>query len=150
MKKTLLIGLALMLCPILVAQGIEGTILKKGKPKKGVVVWLKMADVIDVTDKDGHFSFTSASTIDTLQITASSKLDAKVAVGENAHITVELGDKEFTVDNGTTEQHLAYTHVSGSSGGGGVTHEVIMRSGLRGANGVIIISTIKGVKAAME
>ena len=56
MKRFLILMLTLLSGYTLMAQGLTGTVLKKGKPKKGVVVWLKKADKSATTDKEGRFA----------------------------------------------------------------------------------------------
>jgi len=130
MKRLLLTLICLVGSFALMAQGLTGVVLKKGKPKKGVVVWLKKADVSVKTDKDGRFAFDSASPVDTLQIAASAKQDAKIPVGSFHDMTISLDKDDFTVTDGGVEQTLAYERIATSSGGG-VNHELIMRSGMK-------------------
>lgn len=44
------------MCLSSMADDISGVILKNGKPKKGITVWMKKADKAVETDKEG-FSF---------------------------------------------------------------------------------------------
>ena len=135
MNKILLILVCILSSTTLMAQGISGTVLKKGKPKKGVVVWLKKADKSATTDKEGRFSFDSYSPSDTLQIAASAKQDALVPVGNMHEVTISLNDKDFNVKDVDVERTLPYVQVTASSGG--VNHELIMRSGFRTVSEVL-------------
>ncbi|MBQ8008571.1 MAG: TonB-dependent receptor plug domain-containing protein [Bacteroidaceae bacterium] len=132
MRRILFILLAFLACQGVLAQKISGVVLKKGKPKKGVTVWLKKADKAVDTDKEGRFSFTGALADDTLQITAGARADAKILVGNHKDIIVNLDKNDFTVKEDDVEQTLKYTLLSRATGASdGVTHEMIMRSGLR-------------------
>ena len=135
MNKILLILVCLLSSTTLMAQGISGTVLKKGKPKKGVVVVLKKADKSATTDKEGRFSFDSYAPSDTLQIAASAKQDALVPVGNMHEVTISLNDKDFNVKDVDVERTLPYVQVTASSGG--VNHELIMRSGFRTVSEVL-------------
>lgn len=128
-----LIGMVLLVLMALpsTAQEISGVVLKNGKPKKGITVWLKKADKIMETDKEGRFTFTDAYRGDTLQITATAKADAKIAIADWKEITVNLEKKNYTFNDGTTETSAEYVVLPAMKPGEGVTHEMIMRSGLR-------------------
>ena len=130
MKRTLL-GWALvsLMCLPLMADDISGIILKNGKPKKGITVWMKKADQAVETDKDGKFFFSNVFDGDTLQITASAKSDAKILLRDWRKITVNL------------EKNIMLPPMKV---GDGVTHEMIMRSGLRSIPD-IIRSYVSGV-----
>ena len=133
MKKRLLgwVMLSLM-CLSLMADDISGIILKNGKPKKGIVVWLKGADFTVETDKTGRFKFFNVSPEDTLQVTVSMRLDVKFAVGDMKNITVNLSKNSCELDDGSTKREIAYNRVMISSNSAdGVTHEMIMRSGMK-------------------
>ena len=96
MKKRLLgwIMLSLM-CLSSMADDISGVILKNGKPKKGITVWMKKADKAVETDKEGRFFFTNVFEGDTLQITVSAKSDAKILLRDWRQITVNLEKKNI-------------------------------------------------------
>ena len=132
MKRTLL-GWALvsLMCLPLMADDISGVILKNGKPKKGITVWMKKADQAVETDKDGKFFFSNVFDGDTLQITASAKSDAKILLRDWRKITVNLEKKNYTVNDGNSEISYDYIMLPPMKVGDGVTHEMIMRSGLR-------------------
>ena len=139
MKRFLILMLTLLSGYTLMAQGLTGTVLKKGKPKKGVVVWLKKADKSATTDKEGRFAFESTGANDTLQIAVSAKYDALVAVGNSREVTVSLNDKDYSVKNVgdvDVERTLPYVQVTAKSSGG-VNHELIMRSGFRSVSEVL-------------
>ena len=127
-----LVGLVFVLLATLpsAAQEISGVVLKNGKPKKGITVWLKKADKAMETDKDGRFAFTEAYRGDTLQITATAKSDAKIVVADWKEITVNLEKKNYTFNDGTKELTAEYVVLPAMTPGEGVTHEMIMRSGL--------------------
>ena len=135
MKRFLVLVLAMFTCYALMAQGITGTVLKKGKPKKGVVVWLKKADKSVTTDKEGHFAFDSSSPVDTIQIAVSAKYDAVMPVGNMNEMTISLNDKDFDVKGVDVERTLPYVQVTAAKGG--VNHELIMRSGFRSVSEVL-------------
>ena len=138
MKRFLILMMALFASYALMAQGLTGTVLKKGKPKKGVVVWLKKADKSATTDKEGRFAFDSTGANDTLQIAVSAKYDALLAVGNSHEVIVSLNDKDFNVKNVgdvDVERTLPYVQVTAKSGG--VNHERIMRSGFRSVSEVL-------------
>lgn len=132
MKKRLLgwIMLSLM-CLSSMADDISGVILKNGKPKKGITVWMKKADKAVETDKEGRFFFTNVFEGDTLQIIVSAKSDAKILLRDWRQITVNLEKKKYTVNDGKSENTYEYVVLSPLRVGDGVTHEMIMRSGLR-------------------
>ncbi|MBO7418300.1 MAG: hypothetical protein J6U14_05140 [Bacteroidaceae bacterium] len=113
------------------AQEISGVVMKNGKPKKGITVWLKKADKLAETDKDGHFFFNDAFSGDTLQITATAKTDAKIILTDWKEITINLEKKNFTFNGGKGETTGEYITLPTMKPGEGVTHEMIMRSGLR-------------------
>ena len=113
------------------ADDISGVILKNGKPRKGINVWLKKADRAMETDKEGKFFFGDVAEDDTLQITAATRADAKFPVGNWKDIIVELAKKDFVVSDGTKEQRFPYTMMPLPKPSDGVTHEMIMRSGQR-------------------
>lgn len=130
-KKLLCWVLLSLMCLPSMADDISGIILKNGKPKKGVNVWLKKADKAVLTDKDGRFAFSEAYANDTLVITATARADAKVVLNSWKEVTVNLGKKDFTVNFGNEEFRFDYTLLPATKTGDGVTHEMIMRSGLR-------------------
>ena len=130
-EKLLALALVAFWCLPSMADDISGVVLKDGKPKKGITVWLKKADKAMETDKEGKFFFSDAFPGDTLQITASAKADAKVVVGGWQQVTVNLGKKNYTVNNGQSEETHDYYMLAVGNSGDGVTHEMIMRSGLR-------------------
>lgn len=135
MNKFLLILVCILSSTTLMAQGLSGTVLKKGKPKKGIVVVLKKANKSVTTDKEGRFAFDSASPSDTLQIAASVKQDALVPVGNMHEMTISLNDKDFDVKDVDVERTLPYVQVVASSGG--VNHDLIMRSGFKSVSEVL-------------
>jgi hypothetical protein len=132
--KEKLLGLVLvsLICLPSMADNLSGVILKNGKPKKGITVWLKGADFRVETDKEGRFKFFKVSPDDTLQVTVSMRLDAKFAVGDKKDITVNLGKNSCVLNDGNSEQEITYNHAMlSSSSSDGVTHEMIMRSGMK-------------------
>lgn len=131
--KEKLFGLVLvsLVCLPSMADDITGVVLKNGKPKKGINVWLKNADKAVETDKEGKFYFSDVAEDDTLQITAGARIDAKFPVGDMKNITVELDKKDFVLSDGAKEQRIPYTMLPVSKSTDGVTHEMIMRSGQR-------------------
>lgn len=129
-EKLLALAFVALWCLPSMADDISGVVLKDGKPKKGITVWLKKADKAVVTDKEGKFFFSDAFAGDTLQITASAKADAKIALGDWQQITVNLGKKSFTVNDGRSEQNYEYSMLPPTKGSDGITHEMIMRSGI--------------------
>ncbi|MCR4764596.1 MAG: hypothetical protein K5856_00250 [Bacteroidaceae bacterium] len=149
MKEKILGFLLLSLCCLpLLADDISGVVMKKGKPKKGITVWLKKADLVMETDKDGRFFFNNAFDGDTLQITAGAKIDAKIVVRDWRQINVNLEKNNYTVNDGKSENTYEYIYLPSIKGGDGVTHEMIMRSGLRSIpeiirnyiSGVVVVS----------
>ena len=132
MKKKLLgwILVSLICLPIM-ADDISGIIMKNGKPKKGITVWMKKADQAMETDKDGKFFFSNVFDGDTLQITASAKSDAKILLRDWRQITINLEKKNYTVNDGKSENTYEYIILPPIKAEDGVTHEMIMRSGLR-------------------
>lgn len=145
MKKKLLgwILVSLICIPIM-ADDISGIIMKNGKPKKGITVWMKKADQAMETDKDGKFFFSNVFDGDTLQITASAKSDAKILLHDWRQITINLEKKNYTVNDGNSEISYDYIMLPPMKVGDGVTHEMIMRSGLRSIPD-IIRSYVSGV-----
>ena len=139
MKRIIaLVGtLALLLCQGLQAQELTGTILKDGKPQKNVSVWLKIGRASAVTDKTGHFALSGAMPEDTLQVSVSSKYDAKIVVGDLKNITINLGKEDFTVEGGLEEVKVTYSPVPEVKRGSKITHDIIMRSGMKSVNDVI-------------
>lgn len=128
-----LFGLVLfsLVCLPSMADDITGLILKKGKPMKGINVWLKNADRAVETNKEGKFYFFDVAEDDTIQITAGPRADAKFPLGDLKNITVELDKKDFVLSDGTKEQRIPYTMLPIPKSSDGVTHEMIMRSGQR-------------------
>lgn len=139
MKKLIsLIGMmALLLAQTMQAQDLTGTILKDGKPQKNVSVWLKIGRASAVTDKAGHFALSGVVPDDTLQISVSSKYDAKIVVGELKDITINLGKESFSVSGNLDEVTVPYSPVPQMKRGSAITHDVIMRSGLKTVSDVI-------------
>ena len=129
-KLLCLVLVSLVILPSM-ADDITGVILKNGKPKKGITVWLKGADRAMETDKEGKFYFFDVAEDDTLQITAGARADAKFPVGDMKNITVDLDKKDFVLSDGTKEQRIPYTMLPIPKPTDGVTHEMIMRSGQR-------------------
>jgi len=119
------------------AQDITGVVLKNGKPKKGINVWLKKADRAMDTDKEGKFYFFDVAEDDTLLITAGTRADAEFPVENMKNITVDLNKKDFVVSDGTKEQRLPYVMLPLPKPSDGVTHEMIMRSGLRSISDIL-------------
>ena len=130
-KFTMLMVLAMIICQAAIAQELTGTILKGGKPQKGVPVWLKNGRTSTYTNKEGNFTLSNAQPDDTLQISVSSKYDAKVLVGELKNITVSFEKENFTLNDGTNEVQLPYSIVPPVKRGSVITHEMIMRSGMK-------------------
>lgn len=138
MKKLVGIIAALVLCCQLIqAQDLTGTILKDGKPQKNVSVWLKIGKASALTDKTGQFTLSGVMPEDTLQVSVGSKYDAKIVVGELKNITINLGKEGFTVEGGLEEVTAAYTPVPQIKRGSKITHDVIMRSGLKTVSDII-------------
>ena len=132
MKRVLFIlGMSLLVCQYMWADSISGIVTKKGKPRRGVTVWLKLADKSIETDKEGRFIFANASPEDTLCITAGTRADARIPVGEKQTIVVDLDKNDFSVNDGQSEERFKYTMLPLPKSSDGVTHEMIMRSGLR-------------------
>ncbi len=138
MKKLVGIIAALVLCCQLIqAQDLTGTILKDGKPQKNVSVWLKIGRAATVTDKAGKFTLSNVLPEDTLQISVNTKYDAKIVVGELKNITINLGKEDFTVEGGLEEVKVSYSPVPQMKRGSAITHDVIMRSGLKTVSDII-------------
>ena len=68
--------LMLLLCQVMQAQELTGTILKDGKPQKNIRVWLKHNKGVVKTDKEGHFWLPLVHPSDTLVMGVSTKYDA--------------------------------------------------------------------------
>ena len=138
MKKFIgIIGLLLLCCQLMQAQDLTGIILKDGKPQKNVSVWLKIGKASATTDKSGHFALSGVLPEDTLQMSVSAKYDAKIVVGDLKNITINLGKEDFTVEGGLEEIKVSYTPVPQMKRGSKITHDVIMRSGMKSVNDVI-------------
>ena len=129
--------LALIMCQSMQAQDMTGTILKDGKPQKNVSVWLKIGRSTALTDKEGHFTLTNVLPEDTIQISVSSKYDAKIVAGDLKNITVNLSKETFTVEGGLEEITVPYSPVPNLKRGSAITHDVIMRSGLKNVSDII-------------
>ena len=130
-------GVLVLCCQLIQAQDLTGTILKDGKPQKNVSVWLKIGKASALTDKTGQFTLSGVMPEDTLQVSVSSKYDAKIVVGELKNITINLGKEGFTVEGGLEEVTTAYTPVPQIKRGSKITHDVIMRSGLKTVSDII-------------
>lgn len=138
MKKLIgFIGILLLGCQLMQAQDLTGIILKDGKPQKNVSVWLKIGKASAITDKSGHFALSGVLPEDTLQMSVSAKYDAKIVVGDLKNITINLGKEDFTVEGGLEEIKVSYTPVPQMKRGSKITHDVIMRSGMKSVNDVI-------------
>ncbi|MCR5573235.1 MAG: hypothetical protein K6F78_00235 [Bacteroidaceae bacterium] len=138
MKKFIgIIGILLLGCQLMQAQDLTGIILKDGKPQKNVSVWLKIGKASATTDKSGHFALSGVLPEDTLQMSVSAKYDAKIVVGDLKNITINLGKEDFTVEGGLEEIKVSYTPVPQMKRGSKITHDVIMRSGMKSVNDVI-------------
>ena len=139
MKKLIVfVGMmVLLLGQTLQAQDLTGTILKDGKPQKNVSVWLKIGRASAVTDKTGRFVLSNVMPDDTLQISVSSKYDAKILVGELKDITINLGKESFTVGGNLEEVTVPYFSVPQIKKGSAITHDYIMRSGMKSVADVI-------------
>lgn len=138
MKKLIgIIGILLLGCQLMQAQDLTGIILKDGKPQKNVSVWLKIGKASATTDKSGHFALSGVLPEDTLQMSVSAKYDAKIVVGDLKNITINLGKEDFTVEGGLEEIKVSYTPVPQMKRGSKITHDVIMRSGMKSVNDVI-------------
>lgn len=138
MKKFIgIIGILLLGCQLMQAQDLTGIILKDGKPQKNVSVWLKIGKASAITDKSGHFALSGVLPEDTLQMSVSAKYDAKIVVGDLKNITINLGKEDFTVEGGLEEIKVSYTPVPQMKRGSKITHDVIMRSGMKSVNDVI-------------
>ena len=95
--------LMLLLCQVMQAQELTGTILKDGKPQKNIRVWLKHNKGVVKTDKEGHFWLPLVHPSDTLVMGVSTKYDAQLLVGEHKDIIINLEDEGFTVSGGLEE-----------------------------------------------
>lgn len=138
--KEKLLGLVLLslVCLPMLADNLTGVILKNGKPKKGITVWLKKSDMAVDSDKEGRFGFLNVFPDDTLVITVTLRLDVKVVVGDMKNITVNLGKKSCVLNDGTSEREIPYNHTSfAASSADGVTHEMIMRSGMKSVTDIL-------------
>ena len=120
-----------------------------GKPKKDITVWLKKADVTIETDKEGRFAFFNVSPDDTLYITAGNRADARIPVRDKQTITVNLDKSDFTVNDGQSEERIKYTMLPLPKASDGVTHEMIMRSGMRSVAD-ILRNFVSGVIVSIE
>lgn len=134
---TLVGMMALLVCQNLPAQDLTGTILKDGKPQKNVSVWLKIGHASAITDKMGQFVLSGVIPEDTVQISVSSKYDAKIVVGDLKNITINLGKEGFTVEGGLEVIDIDYTPAPKTKRGGKITHDVIMRSGMKTISDII-------------
>lgn len=132
-----LFGLLALLCLQLQAQDLTGTILKDGKPQKNVSVWLKIGRASAVTDKTGRFVLSNVTPDDTLQVSVNSKYDAKIVVGELKDITINMGKENFTVTGNLEEVTVPYFPVPQMKKGAAITHDYIMRSGMKSVADVI-------------
>ena len=127
--------LMLLLCQVMQAQELTGTILKDGKPQKNIRVWLKHNKGVVKTDKEGHFWLPLVHPSDTLVMGVSTKYDAQLLVGEHKDIIINLEDEGFTVSGGLEEVTVTapstmrntYTSVITLKRMQKVTHDVIMR-----------------------
>ena len=139
MKKLIsLLGMmALLLTQSMQAQDLTGTVLKNGKPQKNVSVWLKVGRASAVTDKEGHFALSGVLPDDTLQISVNSKYDAKIVVGELKDITINLGKESFSVSGNLDEVTVPYSPAPQIKRGSKITHDDIMRSGMKSVADVI-------------
>ena len=131
MKRFFFLFVGLIAFQITMAQNLTGTILKGGKPQKSVPVWLKNGHTSTYTDKEGHFTLSNAQSYDTLQISVSNKYDAKILVGQLKSIVVTLEKEGFSVNDGNNEIQLPYTAAPVVKRGSVITHEMIMRSGMK-------------------
>lgn len=100
-------------------------------------MWLKIGKASAITDKSGHFALSGVLPEDTLQMSVSAKYDAKIVVGDLKNITINLGKEDFTVEGGLEEIKVSYTPVPQMKRGSKITHDVIMRSGMKSVNDVI-------------
>ncbi|MBO7418409.1 MAG: TonB-dependent receptor plug domain-containing protein [Bacteroidaceae bacterium] len=136
-KFICILGTLALLSQVLLAQNLTGVILKDGKPQKNVSVWMKIGKASALTDKSGQFTLSNVLAEDTLQISVSSKYDAKIVVGELKNIIINLGKENFTVEGGLEEIKVPYTPVPQMKRGSKITHDVIMRSGMKNVTDVI-------------
>ena len=124
--------LMLLLCQVVQAQELTGTILKDGKPQKNIRVWLKHNKGVAKTDKEGHFWL---PLVHPSVMGVSTKYDAQLLVGEHKDIIINLEDEGFTVSGGLEEVTVTapstmrntYTSVITLKRMQKVTHDVIMR-----------------------
>ena len=139
MKKLIVFGgmMVLLLGQTLQAQDLTGTILKDGKPQKNVSVWLKIGRASAVTDKTGRFVLSNVAPDDTLQVSVNSKYDAQIVVGDLKDITINMGKENFTLTGNLGEVTVPYVPVPEMKRGGKITHDVIMRSGMKNVADVI-------------
>ncbi len=135
--KLLLIVMLVSVSLPSMAQELKGVILKNGKPQKNVSVWMKVGRSSALTDKAGQFVLSNVMPDDTLQISVSSKYDAKFLVGTLKDVTITLDKESFVLNDGTQEIQLPYSPVPQLKRGGAITHDVIMRAGLKSVSDVI-------------
>jgi len=140
MKRIVLLTLMMLLCPVLMAQELSGVIMKKGKPKKGLVVTINGTNETTTTDKYGRFYFRNAAPGDVLQINVSSKKAARIQVSEARRLRVYIAPKDFVLSNGVLEQRLPYMAISSADTqlkGTVVSREQIAGSGLHRVSDVL-------------
>jgi len=139
MKRFFLLWLVILMgCGGLMAQQVRGVVYRKGKPRKGVVVWLKKSYVNTETDKDGAFVLDCEYPDDTLMIVVTNHQDARVPIEGAAALDIFLDKKSFTLRSKDTgiEKEMDYTAVKNKAGGG-MNHEWIMRSGLHSVSDLL-------------
>lgn len=137
MKRLVLLWLVVLVgCGGIMAQQVQGVIYRKGKPRKGVVVWLKKSYANAETDKNGHFILDCEYPDDTLMVTVTNHQDARVPIDGASALDIFLDKKSFTLRSGDVEKELEYTAVTNTAGGG-MNHEWIMRSGLHSVSDLL-------------
>ena len=172
MKKRLFLVLYTSLFVVTVfGQDFKGVIVNaKQRPLKGMKVWKKNTTESVKTDNMGVFFFPGLQPTDTLVVSISKKEEAIIPIGKLSQASLKLEKKFFILFDGQKEEKREYTRIlrtsynsnvlvvdgslfeSSSEVDGVVSINDIDKVeiqkdgaayGMKGANGVIIITTIK-------
>jgi len=130
MKRGLILLITLMIGHLLLAQTVQGVVIKKDKPKRGVVVWLKKSYSNTETNKQGRFSLDCFYPDDTLVVQVSYRQVAHIPVEGIGNFAIFLGKNNLTLRGDNGEMLIGYEKVAWDKVADYMDREWIEKSGL--------------------
>lgn len=130
MKRWIFLVSVMLMCHLVMAQTVHGVVVKKDKPKRGVVVWLKKSYANTETNKQGQFTLDCIYPDDTLVIEVSYRQVAHIPVNGLSNFAVFLGKNNFTLHSDQGKMMFGYEKVAWDKVADEMDREWIEKSGL--------------------